>query len=333
MRGMSGQNEKNAELLKAVAAQDLQAVQIALLDGASPDAQDENGVQVLLHASNGVNMMIVNVLLQAGANPVLPDMQYERMFMQSAIAHGYTHIYDALRGAGASIERRENETTLLSLAAYSGQAKIVKRMLDDGADPNACGSGDSPLRAAMGAGVLGDNEACVALLLEAGADVHAKGYDHHFGGMVSELESARRRSPVVRGMVEASACGQEAFRQYEIFRAIDGQDTERLQELLARGTANVTNANGDTALIYAIQTKYARGVNALLTAGADIGAMNAQGKNALQCADESPRKDIATAVRAQHESNVQKLVDESLTVSKPIKVSPALRLKPRAPRM
>lgn len=131
----------------AVHLDDHQMVEMLLRAGADVDAVNDLGVAPLLIASTNGNAAVVRLLLEAGADPNGGPPDRERPLMH---------------------------------AAWVGSLGAVTALLDGGADPN----GTEPARGqtALMWAVSERHPAVVKLLLDRGADLHAKTVTHLTGG-------------------------------------------------------------------------------------------------------------------------------------------------------
>jgi ankyrin repeat protein len=81
---------------------------------------------------------------------------------------GLNHLFNSLTGHGINKRDRQGETSLFR-AVKNGDIRTVKKLLRDGADPNA--ENNHKLTPLQHAAYWGESE-IVELLLKAGADVH-----------------------------------------------------------------------------------------------------------------------------------------------------------------
>ena len=97
--------------------------------------------------------------------------------LDAAIYGGHYHIFEYLLEIEADVNAIGYESgTMLMAAANQGLPKMVKRLLEKGADPNLPSpiTGETPLHAATAKGFAEGTFECVKLLLEAGANPNIK---------------------------------------------------------------------------------------------------------------------------------------------------------------
>jgi ankyrin repeat domain-containing protein 50 len=136
----------------------------------------------------------------------------------------------------------------LQAASFKGHDKIVRMLIDAGADVNAQdGHGNNALQEASSR----DHDKVVRMLIDAGADVNAQ--DGH-GNNALQAASSRDHDKVVRMLIDAGAD----------MNAQDGHGNNALQEASVRNHDKV--------------------VRMLIDAGADVNAQGGRGNNALQAA-------------------------------------------------
>lgn len=163
---------RTAQLAQAVAQGDAYAIRSRLDAGGGPDAQGEDGLNLLQHAILSRSRPGLEALLEAGANPNLPGYDGSSALHTAAIADdpGYLELLLAHGGDPDAAHAVTGERPLAKAAGMRTTAQF-QALLEAGADPNAADrTGNTALhRAAMvNAGTH------VLALLEAGADPQAK---------------------------------------------------------------------------------------------------------------------------------------------------------------
>ncbi len=133
-------------------SKDLARLTEALLGkGVSMNSTLASGSRPLSAAAFAGATDVVRFLLARGANPNLSDSDGAAP-LWSASLKGYDEIAGTLLDHGAAINRlnTSSETTALYAAASFGREKVVKLLLDKGADPAICGNNHkSPYQAAL----------------------------------------------------------------------------------------------------------------------------------------------------------------------------------------
>lgn len=309
---------------------DANVVKLLIDYGGDVNAQDENGITPLRNAICRREFDLIQLLLDAGADPDLRD-KTGKSSREYALEHkccefvqgSMIKIEDPTRGAtqkmlqaipdenieamktaleeGVDPNWIEFEVTLLYMSVHYSP-KVTKVLLDASADPNAIngvGDSDTPLRRAV---ELGKVETA-KLLLDAGADPNAIGY----GDTPLRLAVKLGKVEIAKLLLEAGADPNICPAGYgtPVFYA----DEPELIHLLKQygGDMNFTVdtiGNGITPLIW--QAKWAldtpkdiKVLSALLEAGADPDARDAEGKSARDYANKRGIKEIKKLFR-QH---------------------------------
>jgi ankyrin repeat protein len=199
--------------------------------GASIDAKMDNGANVLIVAAALCGSDMVKTLIEKGAD-TKAEITEEFIFREMPVFVG---------------------SNALMAAAYSGQAKSVKAMIDAGLDVNAANSkGETALMKAAAKGYLG----VVKLLVASGADVNAK---------TTETYTIGKHS-VSKG---TAALAKAAY----------GGFPKTVQFLIDSG-ADVNNKDEDThidALFLAAEKGHQEVVKILIDNGADVFAVSKMG--------------------------------------------------------
>jgi ankyrin repeat protein len=171
-------------LLLATLEPDRNASLVAALieAGAEVGAETEDGVTPLIHAaSRGWGSDAVRALIRAGANVDATSRQKGR--------EGWTPLLYALSSPYKSVS-------------------IVKELVSNGADVNiSVGDGRTPL---LTAAVLGDDPACVQLLLDAGADALTCDKD---GSSALDYAKAKKYARVVNLLSKAERLRRTAKKR------------------------------------------------------------------------------------------------------------------------
>ena len=192
-----GRSSDHAALIDAVSRDDSASVLTLLSEGVPPDLQDEHGYTLLVTAARLGNPEIVGALIQAGAD-VLAEGKMPGDALWIASAEGHREILaELLKKAEGRTDLKKSLQIAIRWAVSSGHLEITQDLLQAGADVNAkYGRGATLL---MYAAIRGheaiwesftgrtflarpgkaqtDWPAMVAILLDAGADVHARAND------------------------------------------------------------------------------------------------------------------------------------------------------------
>ncbi len=233
---------------------------------------------------------VITLLLERGADvDVLNSMG--RIPLLVACLHRQNHILPLLREAGASIGTVE--------AALLGEREQLLQHLETGADIEARNpAGLTPLMAAC----LGGHVACVALLLDKGADLYAKAV--RGGEMPAELATVHNHVEVLELLVQ-KGLDVNAPENYlgEVqkgetllhYASTSPKSLNTLRFLLSNGAdVHFKGSMKSTPLHYACITGNTEAVALLLDAGADINAKGLYGTSpvALCCSHFAKRLDV-----------------------------------------
>ena len=247
-------------------------VEVLLNGGANVNAVDSVGRSALLLGAADGCTAIIKLLLDAGANPNLHDVKYTTPLMN---ASGYGirpwvareprwEVAKLLLAAGAAVNVIDDygDTCLLIATKYDvkkvGQTvnmtemrKYIECLLRAGAAVNAVGfSGYTPLLNAC-VSDLSQGEDVIKLLLDAGADIHAK----------------------------------SKFGLTCLMKAVGHSSPDIVQVLLQRGArVNDICRYGNTALAIAVARSHHKLVAMLLQAGGEINHQDISGTTPLMAA-------------------------------------------------
>jgi ankyrin repeat protein len=282
-------------LLEAVRAGDRDRVQQLLRSGADVNARTEDGTTALMHATAVGDSKLVRMLLdhkadvnarnKAGAVPLL-------------WAAGDGEKVRALLGRGADVNARPDSgrTPLMIAVGSPGAARVVKLLIEKGADARYDHQGFTVLMAAAEGGA----GAVVRLLLEKGADAKAKnrvGWTAlHAAAVAGDRDAAE--ALLARG-ADVNARETLQGRSPMLWAAAGGR-TDLVKLFLDRGGDAKARETftGTTALICAAAS--GRGdpelVGLLLEKGADAGVKDDHGDSAVDWARRRGGRKVVQAL-------------------------------------
>ena len=235
-------------LSDAVRADDRNAVEQLLRQGANPNERDSDGSTPLAWAATRSNTEIAGLLLNAGADPNITN-ELGIGPLSLAISNGFPAMVTQLlaQRADPNIARENGETPLMT-AARMGQTEIMKQLLARGAAVNAADRkyGQTALMWAAG------QPDAVRLLLERGAAIDAvtKTWDVKYTiYLPTTVTLGKTGIPWNNeGDYVAKKGGLSA-----LFFAVQKNDLESVRMLLDAGApVNGSSADGTTPLLAAL---------------------------------------------------------------------------------
>lgn len=219
---------------------------------------------------------------------------------------GYTALHvAALRGADdvaeALLERGADPNRLtakgscpLESAAYSGNAALMKRLIEAGASVHATGAG-----LALAAAIRRRHFDAALVLIAAGADPNAS--EDMMGSVLAQAIKAGASPDLVAALIRAGA-DVNGVGFYRPLAAAIGEERLDLLELLLEAGADVNGVNEykDTALMHAAGLGKIQGVLRLLDRGATVDAREQRvGMTALMDAAQSGHTEVVDLLIAR----------------------------------
>ncbi|KAJ7669088.1 ankyrin repeat-containing domain protein [Mycena rosella] len=288
----------------------IEGVHALLVQGADPNAAEEEQGSVLYAASEGGHLEIVRLLLEKGADVNAPGGLYGSA-LQAGSTGGQTDLVRLLLENGADVhttggeygnivhlllENGANVNTTggkygssLQAASVSREMDIVRLLLENGADIQTMGKGyGSALQAASAWG----RTDIAYLLLENGADVNTPG---GYYGSALQAGSAEGHTDLVRLLLENGADVHTMSREYggALQTASSGGYTDLVRLLLENGIdVNAMGGKYGSALQAASAKGHTDTVCLLLENGAEINTTGGKYGSALQAASAMGHTEI-----------------------------------------
>ena len=188
----------------------------------------------------------------------------------------------ALLDSGISPDQCAGPASILALAAGEGNARVVRVLLECGADIEG-GSGLSPLACAARRG----RDETVRLLIERGADIEADA-DGPGTALICAAETGQRSTVGLLLALGADVDAQSETGATPLMMATTCGHLGVVVELIKAGAGlDHTSRSGNTALHFAAHSGSTAIVDVLVDAGADSGIANQDGHTAYDAAKAS----------------------------------------------
>jgi ankyrin repeat protein len=292
-RGDAGMSSGARRLVQAAARADVAAVRLLLREGVEVNAPDADGSTALHYAVWGDEVATVEELIRAGAH-VSAANAFRLTPIYIAADNGNPVIARRLLEAGADVNTTDGTgDTLLMAAVRSGNRELVQLLLDRGAQINAV-EPDLKHTALMYA-VRKNNAAIIELLLGRGAAIEAR-------TRVGAKPSVRPPGAgggshgvgIVRGGVppQGEQLPTPGGMTPLLFAARDGARAAADVLVSAGADLNAVDPNGMTPLMMAITNDQLDVAQLLVEKGADVRMADAYGRTPLWAAVEIRNLDV-----------------------------------------
>ncbi len=242
-----------------------------------------------------------------GDNPAMRALLEKRADVNAPQVDGTTALHWAVRAndlemtdlllkAGASVSvANQSGATPMQLAAVNGNAAILARLLQAGADPNAplSQTGDTALMMAARTGKLD----ALRVLLDHGAKVNAM---ETWGGTTALMWAVSERHPEVAKLLVDR--GADVNAKSYFVPAASGRGFEGAAPIPPKPNQKIEEfASGwMTPLMFAAREDNLESARILIQAGADVNAVGADGKDALGLALFNGSYDVASLLIDSH---------------------------------
>lgn len=135
---ISGKQQKEPALIRAIEAGDLKKAQKLIANGADLNQTDNHGFRALFIAARNGNEQMTQLLLDSGAAVNARSGAINRTPLQTAAQWGNRSTVRVLLAAGAHVEDADGSGwTPLFMAALAGKVDVVEELLAAGANVNA----------------------------------------------------------------------------------------------------------------------------------------------------------------------------------------------------
>jgi ankyrin repeat protein len=276
---------QDVSLFNAAAKGDLDRVRVCIAAGADVNAKQGNGATALLLAAEEGHTKVVQALLAAGAD-VNASMSVGATALMLAAQNGHLEVASALLSARADVNARttSGHTALMCASQDEGHLDLARLLLASKADVNAKKrDGTTALLIAS----MADHADIVQALLASGADPNATDNE----GLTALIASSAKDSVrVVKALLAAGANPNAKATVNNPERSFSFSGGS-----LAGGTSG--KSGGFTALMVAANNGRLEAARALVAAGADVNAANADGKTAVAYASARGFDEIVRLLR------------------------------------
>jgi len=228
--------------------EDIEIIRTLLQRGISPNLDNGYGVTILSGASMRGNSAIVKLLLENGSNPNLGSKSF--IALELAAGKGHAQIVEALLAHKADVKAENAEGwTALSSAASNGHMETVEVLLKYGANPTQKGL---------------HNESAIAWAKH-------KGHQQ----IVQVLSEAQNPQPAIANLLLNDT----------MVKAVKANENFTIDLLLTKGAdSNSVDADGRSALSWAVGNGNLAAIRSLIAHKADINLKDRNGRNALASA-------------------------------------------------
>ena len=256
-----------------------EVIQTIINHGANVNATNWNNITALSRACKKRNIEAINVLLNAGADPNIDDIDGNTC-LQDAVSGGCSkEVLQTIINHGADINAKNMENgTAFMIACWRGHTDAINVLLNAGADPNiADADGNTCLHYA----VKCCGKEVIQTIINCGANVTATSRNN-----ITALSRAckKRNIEAINVLLNVGADPNiaDADGNTCLHYAVKCCGKEVIQTIINCGAnVNATSRNNITALSRACKKRNIEAINVLLNVGADLSIVDADGDTCL----------------------------------------------------
>ena len=246
-----------------------EVIQTIIGQGADVNAKNQESQTALLLACEKGNTDIVNILLSAGADPNIADMDGNICLHHAVNKYCTKNLLQALINQGVNVNatNQKNQTALLRACINVENVKISK-LLGAGADPTIA---DEDSNTCLHFSVLGNcSKEVIQAIVDHGADVNATNNKNH-----TPFMSACRQRNVVALDVFLNANKHHNWVRFVYWK-------KKKRKKNARADPNIVDTDGNTCLHDAVFGNCGKQViQAIINHNADVNAINQDSQTAI----------------------------------------------------
>ena len=262
-----------------------EVLQTMISCGAQVNAINKEGRTALMIASKSGNIEGINVLLKAGADPNIIDVDGNTCLHCSVLGNYRKEVLHMIIDHSVHLNAINKKVhTALMMASERGNSDAINVLLKAGADPNIIDAdGNTCLHFLV---LQRCNKEVLEIIIDHGVHVNTMNKRNETALMIA---SAKGNTDIIKVLLTAGADPNitDADGNACLHNSIYGNwEREVLQTIIDHGAhVNITNKEGHTALMIASRKGNIDGIKVLLEAGTDPSITDAHGNTCLHFTD------------------------------------------------
>ena len=261
-----------------------EVLEIIIGHGVDVNSTNNSNQTALMRASHKGNKHVINVLINAGANPHISDDEGDTLLHYAAYGDCSKEVLQAIIDHGADVNAtNKNNKTALMIACEKCNEDAINVLLNARADPTI---GDIGRNTCLHVAVAQDcTKEVIGEIIDHGADVNAINNSN----ITALLIACQKRQEVLMGLLLTSGADPniaddecDTLLHSAVYHNIT---SKTLQIIIEHGAdVNATNKKHETALIISCYKGNIDAMSLLLNAGAEHNKMDAEGHTWLHAA-------------------------------------------------